>query len=72
MGPLHLSGLPAWLIWLVVHIWYLIGFQNRLFVMLRWSVSFLSRGRLESSRIIAGVPTPQSSPDAGSRAPTET
>jgi NADH:ubiquinone reductase (H+-translocating) len=56
IGPLHLSGVPAWLIWLVVHIWYLIGFQNRLMVMLRWSISFLSRGRLESSRIIEGVP----------------
>jgi NADH dehydrogenase len=70
VGPVHLSGLPAWLIWLVVHIWYLIGFQNRLFVMLRWSVSFLSRGRLESSRIIAGVPAPQPPRDAGPRAPT--
>ncbi len=57
IGPLHLSGLPAWLIWLVVHIWYLIGFQNRLMVMLRWSISFLSHGRLESSRIIEGVPS---------------
>jgi NADH dehydrogenase len=70
VGPVHLSGLPAWLIWLVVHIWYLIGFQNRLFVMLRWSVSFLSRGRLESSRIIAGVPASQPPRDAGPRAPT--
>jgi NADH dehydrogenase len=52
IGPLHLSGLPAWAIWLGVHIWYLIGFQNRLVVMLRWSISFLSRGRVQGSRII--------------------
>ena len=55
LGPIRLSGLPAWLIWLVVHIWYLIGFQNRLVVMLRWSLSFLSRGRTQGSRIIAGA-----------------
>ena len=54
LGLIRLSGPVAWLIWLVVHIWYLIGFQNRLVVMLRWSVSFLSRGRGQGSRIIAG------------------
>lgn len=52
LGPIRLSGLPAWLIWLGVHIWYLIGHQNRLVVILRWSISFLSRGRAQGSRII--------------------
>jgi NADH dehydrogenase len=42
---LHLWGLPAWLTWLIIHIYYLIGFQNRLLVLLRWIGSFLSRGR---------------------------
>jgi NADH:ubiquinone reductase (H+-translocating) len=42
---LHLWGLPAWVAWLTVHIYYLIGFQNRLLVLLRWTGSFLSRGR---------------------------
>jgi NADH dehydrogenase len=42
---LELSGFPAWLIWLVVHLFYLIGFQNRILVVLRWSFSFLTRGR---------------------------
>jgi NADH dehydrogenase len=55
IGPVHLSGLPAWIIWLVVHIWYLIGFQNRLVVLLRWSISFLTKGRVQGSRIIARV-----------------
>ena len=53
LGVIRLSGLPAWLIWLAVHIWYLIGFQNRLVVMLRWAVSFLSHGRNQGSRIIS-------------------
>ena len=42
---LHLSGFPAWVTWLVVHIFYLIGFENRVVVMLRWSVSYFTRGR---------------------------
>jgi NADH:ubiquinone reductase (H+-translocating) len=50
LGLIRLSGPPAWLIWLFVHIFYLIGFQNRLLVMLRWSISFITRGR--GSRII--------------------
>ena len=55
LGLVRLSGLPAWLIWLGVHIWYLIGYQNRFVVMLRWSTSFLSRGRAQGSRIITGA-----------------
>ena len=42
---IHLWGLLAWLAWLTVHIYYLIGFQNRLLVLLRWTGSFLTRGR---------------------------
>jgi NADH dehydrogenase len=52
IGFIRLSGLPAWVIWLVVHIWYLIGYQNRLVVLLRWAISFFSSGRAQSSRII--------------------
>jgi NADH dehydrogenase len=42
---LRLSGLLAWITWLGVHLWYLIGFQNRLLVLLRWAFSFVTRGR---------------------------
>ena len=42
---LKLSGFLAWMTWLLVHLWYLIGFQNRLLVLIRWSVSFLTHGR---------------------------
>jgi len=48
-----LSGLPAWLTWLFVHLWYLIGFQNRLLVFIRWSFSFMTRGR--GTRLITGA-----------------
>jgi NADH:ubiquinone reductase (H+-translocating) len=46
----HLSGFIAWVTWLVVHLFYLIGFENRLIVISRWSYSFLTRGR--STRLI--------------------
>ena len=42
---LKLSGLIAWLTWLLVHLWYLVGFQNRILVFIRWSVSFVTHGR---------------------------
>jgi NADH:ubiquinone reductase (H+-translocating) len=45
IGRLRLSGFPAWVTWLVVHLWYLIGFQNRLIVLIRWAFSFITRGR---------------------------
>jgi NADH dehydrogenase len=48
---LHLSGFLAWATWLVVHLWYLIGFQNRLLVVVRWSFSFFTHGR--GARLIA-------------------
>jgi NADH:ubiquinone reductase (H+-translocating) len=41
----HLAGFAAWVTWLVVHLFYLIGFQNRLLVLLRWTISFVTRGR---------------------------
>ncbi|MBV8997454.1 MAG: NAD(P)/FAD-dependent oxidoreductase, partial [Solirubrobacterales bacterium] len=40
-----LSGFIAWFVWLSVHLFYLVGFQNRIIVFLRWSVSFFTHGR---------------------------
>jgi NADH dehydrogenase len=51
---LHLSGFTAWVTWLVVHLFYLIGFQNRLLVLIRWTVSFVTRGR--GARLIVRPP----------------
>jgi NADH:ubiquinone reductase (H+-translocating) len=48
---LHLSGFIAWYTWLAVHLFYLIGFQNRLLVLVRWSFSFFTHGR--GARLIA-------------------
>ncbi|MDQ6675529.1 MAG: NAD(P)/FAD-dependent oxidoreductase [Chloroflexota bacterium] len=45
LGPLHLSGLVAWLVWLAVHIALLIGFENRLLVLLQWAWWYFSYER---------------------------
>lgn len=42
LGKLELSGFIAWLAWLLVHIFYLIGFRNRLMVMIDWAWSYLT------------------------------
>jgi NADH dehydrogenase len=47
----RLSGFPAWITWLVVHLFYLVGFQNRLLVLISWAFSFVTRGR--GARIIS-------------------
>src|SRR4051812_22672457 len=49
---LKLSGFIAWVTWLVVHLWYLVGFQNRIVVFIRWLFSFASHGR--GARLITG------------------
>lgn len=51
IGPLKLSGFIAWVTWLVVHLWYLVGFENRIVVFTRWGFSFLTHGR--GARLIA-------------------
>jgi NADH dehydrogenase len=53
---LRLSGPLAWVTWLVVHLWYLIGFQNRFVVLVRWAFSFATGGR--SARLITDVAPP--------------
>jgi len=45
IGRLHLSGFPAWLVWLVAHIYFLINFRNRLVVMFDWAWSYFSYQR---------------------------
>jgi NADH:quinone reductase (non-electrogenic) len=47
---IRFSGFPAWMTWLFVHIFYLIGFENRVVVLLRWAYSYFTRGR--GSRLI--------------------
>jgi NADH:ubiquinone reductase (H+-translocating) len=52
MGKLKLSGFPAWLVWLVAHIYFLINFRNRLTVLIDWGWAYLTYQRY--ARIIFG------------------
>lgn len=52
-GKLHLSGYPAWLLWLLAHIWYLIGFRNRIVVMIEWAWAYWTFER--GARIVTGA-----------------
>jgi len=45
VGKLRFGGFIAWLLWLVIHIFYLVGFKNRVTTVLHWAVSFIGRGR---------------------------
>ena len=50
---LQFSGFFAWFTWLTIHIFYLIGFENRVVVLLRWAYAYFSRGR--GNRLITGA-----------------
>jgi NADH dehydrogenase len=52
LGRLHLSGAVAWLAWLGLHLFFLIGFRNRVIVLLQWAWSFVSYDR--GARLITG------------------
>ncbi len=47
VGPLRMSALPAWVLWLLVRLMALTGFRNRVSVMFNWTVAFLGRGRAQ-------------------------
>lgn len=50
------AGFPAWVIWAAVHIYFLIGFANRLFVLLQWGLEFLTKHR--GVRVLPAEPPP--------------
>jgi len=51
-GKIHISGFLAWLSWLFIHIFFLIGFRNRLIVLIQWAWSYLTYER--GARLITG------------------
>ena len=50
IGPFKFWGLPAWLFWLFIHIYFLIGFRNRLMVLADWAWSYMTFAR--NARIV--------------------
>jgi NADH dehydrogenase len=53
-GKLHFSGFLAWMSWLFIHIFFLVGFRNRMIVMIQWAWSYFTYDR--SARLITGEP----------------
>jgi len=51
-GRIHISGYFAWLAWLFIHVFFLIGFRNRIIVLIQWAWSYLTYER--GARLITG------------------
>jgi len=51
---LKFAGLLAWLLWLFVHLMYLVNFQNRVIVFIRWGFNYFTYNR--GARLITGEP----------------
>jgi NADH dehydrogenase len=70
VGKLQLTGFIAWLAWLVLHIFYLIGFRNRLVVLVDWAWAYFGYRRgsrlITGHRLQPGSPTPAALPKAPS------
>jgi NADH dehydrogenase len=64
---LRLWGLPAWLAWVFIHLWYLVGFRNRVAVFVNWIWSYLMAKH--GARLISDVPPPPSSEASVARRP---
>jgi NADH dehydrogenase len=45
IGKFRFEGFLAWMIWLVIHLFYIVGFKSRITTVLHWLVSFMGRGR---------------------------
>jgi NADH:ubiquinone reductase (H+-translocating) len=60
LGRFKLSGFPAWVLWSVAHIYFLIGFRNRLIVALNWLWNYVTFQR--GTRLITGDPEPGPAP----------
>ena len=67
IGPARASGFLAWLMWVFLHIFWLVGFRSRLSVMLSWAWNYLTFAR--SARLITGpvqaLPAPAATPLKG-------
>jgi NADH:ubiquinone reductase (H+-translocating) len=49
----HLSGLPAWLVWVFIHLMYIVEFQSRIIVFMKWAIQDLTSSR--GARLITGT-----------------
>jgi NADH:ubiquinone reductase (H+-translocating) len=74
-GKIHISGFLAWLSWLFIHIFFLIGFQNRILVLIQWAWSYFTYERgarlITGSTVLPGWDGAQSSAHVGAPATQE-
>ena len=57
IGKVRLSGFGAWLFWLFLHIFFLIGFRNRLVVLIDWAWAYVTFQRY--ARVMTGLSVPE-------------
>ncbi|UCF63352.1 MAG: NAD(P)/FAD-dependent oxidoreductase [bacterium] len=57
LGKFKFSGYFAWLLWLFIHLMYIVGFENRLLIFIQWSYNYFTRNR--SARLIANYNLPK-------------
>jgi NADH dehydrogenase len=65
IGRLRLSGIAAWVLWSVAHIYFLIGFRNRIVVAMNWAWNYLTFQR--GTRLITGADAPETPPAPATR-----
>ena len=69
IGPLRITGAPAWLLWLLVHLVFITGFKNRLAAVADWGAAFLGRGRrqrtITKQQVLARVQARKDRPSSG-------
>ncbi len=69
-GRITLSGWPAWWVWGLAHVYFLIGMRNRLLVAMQWFFSYITFGR--GARLIAGTeadPAPRANQNSSASGP---
>jgi NADH dehydrogenase len=73
---LRFHGFLAWLLWLVIHLVYIVGFKSRVTTVLHWAVSFVGRGRSErvatEQQVLARLALEEVGPDFVSLAEPQT
>ncbi len=63
IGRLRFSGRPAWLAWLLVHLVFLVGFRNRIAVLISWLYSYITYK--SGARVVTGLDTPPGAEESG-------
>jgi NADH dehydrogenase len=53
LGRLHLSGYPAWLLWVFIHLLYIVEFESRLLIAIQWAYDYFTWNR--GARLITGT-----------------